>query len=445
VRRWIDSWRRGPARTGVSGLKGPDFRLFWAGESVSLLGSQVSLLAFPLLAVLLLHARAQQTGLLAAAQTIPFLFLSLPAGLLVDRVARRAILIASNAVRALLLGTIPVLQLAGALSMGALYGIAFLVGSFTVLYAAAYQAYLPTLVPAGEIVAANGRLTSSESIAQASGPPIAGALAQAASASVGILLDACTFAIAAGCQLAIRHREPAAERPAARDPLALELLAGLRTLWRNRPVRVAAIAAAHWNFCIGAVQAVMVIYAVRSLRLSPGLLGAVLAMGSVGAVLSAMLVARLIGRVGVGRAMIGGAVLGSIAPVMFPLAERPAGAAAGLLALGYFLQGLAGPLCGVTAASVFQHTVAPQLLGRVSAARRLISWGAEPLGALAAGALATQLGIRGVLLGTAVLSCTMWLWVVFSPWRRLHELPGPQGLSMPSPTTPLSPAIPGPE
>jgi MFS family permease len=408
------------------GLRDPDFRLFWAGESVSLVGSQVSLLAFPLLAVLVLHAHAAQTGLLAAAQTMPFLLLSLPAGLLVDRVARRTILIATNIVRALLLCTIPALQLAGALSMGVLDGIAFLVGSLTVLYAAAYQAYLPTLVPPHDIVAANTRLTSSESVAQASGPPIAGVLAQAASASIGILLDACTFAIAAACQLAIRHREPPSPAPEVRDPLGTQLLAGLRTMWRNAPVRVAAIAAAHWNFCIGSVQAVIVIYAVHSLKLSPGLLGGVLAVGSIGAVLSAALVSRLIARVGIGRAMIGGAVLGSIAPIMFPLAGGPAATSAGLLALGYFLQGLAGPICGVTAASVFQHTVAPELLGRVSAARRLISWGAEPLGALAAGALAPALGIRELLVLTAALSSVMWLWVAQSPWRGLNELSAAQ-------------------
>jgi hypothetical protein len=113
------------------------------------------------------------------------------------------------------------------------------------------------------------------------------------------------------------------------------------------------------------------------------------------------------------------------------------------VALGYFVQGVAGPICGVAAASVFQHTVAPQLLGRVSAARRLISWGAEPLGALAAGALATPLGIRELLVATAVLSSTMWQWVVFSPWRGLNALPGTLAPSVATPADPVPATLPG--
>jgi MFS family permease len=404
-----------------NGLRDRDFLLFWAAESVSLLGSQVSLLALPLLAVLLLHAHAAQTGLLVAAQTAPFLFVSLPAGLLADRVPRRTLLIASNVIRAVLLATIPALQLAGLLSMPLLYGIAMLVGSLAVVYAAAYQAYLPSLVQREELIAANARLTSSESVAQASGPAIAGVLAQTASAVLGILLDACSFAFAAACQLAIRRHERTTTPP-VRQPLAVKLTAGLVAMWRNTPVRVAAIAAAHWNFCIGSAQALIVVYAVRSLKISPALLGAVLAVGSGGAIVSAAFVSRVIARVGLGPAMISGAFLGSLAPLLFPLATRPVDAAVVLLAGGYFVQGVAGPLCGVTAASVFQHTVPPEMLGQVSAARRLISWGAEPVGALAAAALAGPLGLRGALLATAVLSSTMWLWVALSPWRRLGQL-----------------------
>jgi Na+/melibiose symporter-like transporter len=413
--------QRREARSSGGLLLNRDFMLFWCGESISLLGSQVSLLAFPLTAVLLLRAGTTQTGLLMAAQTSPFLLVSLPAGLLVDRLPRRGILIWSNLVRAALLASVPALAAAGALTLGLLYLVGFLTGSLTVLYAAAYQAYVPALVERSELVAANSRLASSESVAQAAGPPIAGLLAQAATASVGIGLDALSFAVSAFCQLGVQRREKVTAR-VERASITLELTAGLRVMWRNPLVRVAAVAASHWNFCIGMTQAVIVVFAVRHLGLSPGLFGGVLAIGSIGAVLSAAVSTRVIRRLGIGRTMIGGAVLGSLAPLFFPLARGSALVVGATLACGYFIQGIAGPLCGVTAASMFQHTVAPELLGRVSAARRLISWGAEPIGAVAGGSLATLAGARPALAAAAAVSSVMWLWVALSPWRRILDL-----------------------
>ena len=193
----------------------PDFRKLWAGETVSLFGSEVTELALPLVAVLALDAGAGQMGLLAAARFAPFLLVTLPAGVWVDRRRRRPVLIGANLGRCLLVALVPLLAGLGLLRIQHLYGIAFAVGVLTVLFDVAYQSYLPSLVDRGQLVEGNSKLQASASVARVGGPGLGGLLVQLAGAPRALLLDAATFAVSAATLLAIRQPEPAPPGPAA--------------------------------------------------------------------------------------------------------------------------------------------------------------------------------------------------------------------------------------
>ena len=190
--------RASKAATGSRSLRrDPEFFKLWSGEAVSQVGGQVTLLALPLTAALLLEATPSQMGLLGAAQTAPFLLLALPAGVWVDRTRRRPVLIAANLGRAVLLGLIPMLALLGALRMWHLYGIAFLVGAFAVCFDLAFFSYLPGLVGRGRLVDANAKLQGSASVAEIGGPGLEGVLAGVFSAPLAMALAAASFGPAA--------------------------------------------------------------------------------------------------------------------------------------------------------------------------------------------------------------------------------------------------------
>jgi hypothetical protein len=259
-------------RTG--GLWGHrDFRKLWAGETVSLFGSEVSELALPLVAVLVLDADAGQMGLLAAARFAPFLMVTLPAGAWVDRRRRRPVLISSNLGRALLVGLVPLLAGLGLLRMGHLYAVAFAVGALTVLFDVAYQSYLPSLVKREQLVEGNSKLQASASAARVGGPGLGGLLVQLVGAPRALLLDAGSYVVSAASLLAIRNREPA---PAAegdgqpRTRLRQEIGEGLAVTYRNPVLRSLAGLAATYNLFSQVIDALLVLYATRELGLSAG-------------------------------------------------------------------------------------------------------------------------------------------------------------------------------
>ena len=293
-------------RTG--GLWGHrDFRRLWAGETVSLFGSEVTELALPLVAVLVLDAEAAQMGLLAAARFAPFLLVTLPAGAWVDRRRRRPVLIGSNLGRALLVGLVPLLAGLGLLRMGHLYAVAFAVGAFTVVFDVAYQSYLPSLVEREQLVEGNSKLQASASVARVGGPGLGGLLVQLVGAPRALLLDAGSYVVSAASLLAIRNREPApvADRdgqPRAR--LRQEIGEGLAVTYRNPVLRSMAGLAATYNLFSQVIEALLVLYATRELGLSAGVIGLVISAGSIGALAGAALTGRLQRRLGVGPSLI---------------------------------------------------------------------------------------------------------------------------------------------
>jgi MFS family permease len=281
-----------------------DFRKLWAGETVSLFGSEVTELALPLVAVLVLEADAGQMGLLAAARFAPFLLITLPAGVWVDRRRRRPVLIGSNLGRALLVGLVPLLSGLGLLRMGHLYAISFAVGTLTVMFDVAYQSYLPSLVDREQLVEGNSKLQASASAARVGGPGLGGLLVQLVGAPRALLLDAASYVISAASLLAIRNQEP--DPPADRDGepragLRREIGEGLAVTYRNPVLRSMAGLAATYNLFEGAVLALLVLYATRELGLSAGLIGLVVSAGSLGALAGTALTGRLERRLGVGR------------------------------------------------------------------------------------------------------------------------------------------------
>lgn len=413
-----------PGRSHWGGLwQNPDFLKFWAGETISFIGSQITTLALPLTAVLLLHATPLQMGLLGAAGYAPFLLFTLPAGVWIDRLHKRPILILADIGRTLLLALIPVLAMLGRLEIANLVAIAFAAGVLTVFFQIAYQSYLPALVHPDHLIEGNSKLSASESFGEIMGPSLAGLLVQALSAPIAVLADAFSFLCSASGLMAIHTVETQERRMQARGPMWCEVREGLRVTFGNRFLRAFAGEAATYNFFWQVIQAVFVLYAIRELRLSAGVIGLIVGIGSIGALVGAVLTDRLAGRFGTGRVIVGSAVLSGIMPLAVPLAAGSRLVVAVLLAVAFFIKGFGDTTTNVQTIAIRQRVTPKRLLGRMNASYRLITWGVVPLGALLGGALGESFGLRMTLAVGAggVVLAFLWLWC--SPVRGLQSFP----------------------
>ena len=393
-----------------------DFRRLWTGQSMSVVGAQVTAVALPLTAVLHLDAGPLEMGLLGAATAAPYLGPSLLAGVWVDRLPRRLVLVTADLARALLLGLVPVLFLLGALGTGRLLAVALLVGVCGMLAELAYPSYLPALVPRAHLLAGHSRLALSRSAADVAGPGVAGLLAGWVTAPVSLALVAVAHLGSAGT-IARARREPRPPR-GARAGIRTELAAGLRATLQDRVLRPAALGAAAFNLCWSAVQALLALHVVRELGLTSTQYGLCFAAGAVGAVLGALATVPLSHRLGPGRTILCSAVLSCSAPLLLPVAHSRDGAAV-LLSTVLFLQGLGLSGWDVQVRNVQQARVPGELMGRMNGTYLTLSMGAGALGAVAGGALASVVGVRpSLLVGTCALSLA-WLWLWSPPLRRL--------------------------
>jgi MFS family permease len=400
-----------------------DFARLWTGESVSAVGTQVTLLALPLLAVEELDAGPGEMGALGFAQTIPFVLFALAAGVWVDHHRRRPLLIATNFARALLLALIPVLALLGVLELWQLLLITFGVGACTVFFEVGFQSYLPRLVERDDLVEANSRLTAANSVAEVSGPGLAGVLVGTIGARFTIALDAASFLFSALSVAQIRSREPAAAPPPPRSALRREIAEGFTETLRNRYLLAFAGEAGTYNVAWHAIEAILVLWAVTELGLSAGTLGLLLSVGSVGAVLGALLTDRLARHIGVGRAMWSSALVSNCGVLMIPLAAGDTRTVVAVLGAAFFLQGLGSTGTNVHTYAIRQAVTPDRLLGRTNAVYRMLTWGLIPLGSLLGGLLGATLGLRPALWIGALLLFPSWLWLFFSPARSLQTLP----------------------
>ena len=416
------------SRPGRGGLwRHPDFLKLWSAETISQFGSQVTLLALPLVAILVLGASAFEVALLAAVETLPFLLLTLPAGVWVDRLPRRMILIVGDVGRALALISIPVAHLAGVLTMYQLYLVAFTTGVLTVFFDVAYQAYLPSLVERDQIVEGNSKLQVSASGAQIAGPGIAGFLVGAITAPLAILVDALSFLGSAAFVFLIRRSEPPIEqREGAGGRLSrmrAEIGEGLRYVFRHPYLRNIAGSTATSNLFGNIFFAIFLVYAIRELQLRPEVIGLVLAVGNIGFLLGAVVANRVAERIGVGPAIVWSAFLFGPALVIVPLAPREL-AVPVLIASGA-LAGLSTVVYNVNQVSLRQAITPERMQGRMNATMRFIVWGVNPIGAAIGGVLAATIQLVPTLWIGAIGSCFAFLWVLFSPVRSLQRIPEP--------------------
>jgi MFS family permease len=297
---------------GVTGLwRNPQFVRLWAAQTVSHLGSQVTLLALPLTAVLVLGASPAEMGVLGAAEFVPWMLVGLFAGVWVDRLRRRPILIAADLGRALLLLMVPLAAMLGQLSLPLLYVVAFLTGTLSVFFEVAYNAILPSLVRRDELVEGNSRLLASASAAEIAGPGLAGGLVQLVTAPVAVALDAVSYIASALFVSFIRTDEPQAA-PRNERSVVREVREGLAALLKNPLLRSLVVASTASNVVFAVHTTLRVLYATRDLRLEPALLGLVFGLGSIGGLGAAFMSGRVARRFGLGPTIVATYVLLSV-------------------------------------------------------------------------------------------------------------------------------------
>ena len=386
----------------------PEFRRFWLGRSVSFVGSEVTVVALPLAAVLLLDADAREMGWLVAAQNLPWIFFGLAAGVWVDRVRRQPVLVVTNFGQAALLAVIPVAALLGQLSMLLLAAVAFGASAMSLLGSVADRAYLPSLLRRDQFVGANSRIQFSYSLSKTVGPGAAGVLVQWLTAPIAIVVDVVTFIVAGILIGSIRH--PEAPPPRRDTHVVADMLEGLKRLARDAVLRPLVLCGAAHNIFSTMIVAVYILYLTRTLGFTPTLLGAILVAGGVGSVLGSVVAGRLVERIGIGPVLIGSQALTGVARLLIPLADGPLARRRALLGVSEFLLGAMRAIFNITQISLRQAVIETAYQGRVNATIAFLLWAFTPIGALAGGYLGDAIGLNatlwlaasGVLAATAI-------------------------------------------
>src|SRR5215468_281104 len=393
------------------------FRRFWIGQTVSLVGDQVSLFAVPLTAVLVLSANAMQMGLLTAAGLLPSLLFSLAAGAAVDRHGqRRRIMLATDLGRALLMVTIPVSYLLGRLGLPQLYAVTFAVGTLDVLFFVAYMTLFVSVVPRAHYVEGESLLNGSRALSVIVGQSGAGLLVAAFSPPGAIVLDALTFVASAVALARIRPVEP--------PPAELgrgQLIAGVRFIAASRIVRSALGATATVNFFTFALNAIVILYATRFLHVRPEVLGLVIGTGAIGGVLGSVVTGRVTRRIGIGPTFIAGCVLFPAPLALIPAAGGPHTLVLACLFAAEFGAGVGVMLLDIAGGTIFAGVIPHELRSRVSGAYRTVNYGVRPLGAVTGGLLGSAIGLRPTLWLAVAGAVTCALWLVRSPLPALRE------------------------
>ncbi|KOV22277.1 MFS transporter [Streptomyces sp. XY431] len=428
-----------------------DFRLLWCGETAGKFGASVTGVAMPLIAVSELHASTFQIGLLSAASWAPWLVMGLPAGVWVDRLPRRTVMLAAAAVSLVLFTAVPAAAWAGWLSTGLLLAVALLTGTAAVFFQTAYTAYLPDLLSPADQPEGNAKLHGSASAAQIVGLGSGGLLAQLAGAANGMLANAATFLVSLLCLGRIRHREtPAAGNGRGRHhdgrganrngrganrngrganrngrgadrALRREIGEGLRLVAGDRWLRALTLYGATCNLALMGYQSILVAFLVREVGLASGTVGGLVAAAGSGGVLGAFAARRVAARVGTARAMILFELGLPALALLIPLTGTGAGV------LCYAVGGF-GVSAGVVAGNVIksgfqQHYCPPELLGRITASAAVLNYGTIPVGALLAGVLGTAVGLRPAMWITTAGVPLAALVLLLSPVGRVRDLP----------------------
>jgi len=403
----------------------PDFLKLWTGQSISELGSQVSGLAIPLLAALSLGASPLQFSLLGVLGFLPFILFALPAGVWVDRLRRRHILIVGDAARAVLLAIIPILWALDELQVWHLLILEFVIGAFTVLFDVAYQSYLPALVEREDLVDGNSKLQLTASVAMVSGPPLAAGLMAAVGAANAILADCASFVVSTVFMISMRHREtpPKPEDGQKHPKMWPQVKEGLNWVVRHPWLRPIAMCTGTSNFFSTLSNAMLILYMARVLELSKLQIAFVFVASPTGSIVAGLITNRVNRRIGVGPTILATISVSSIAGLMYPLA--PQSFPMPVLMLGGVLFGFGAVAYNITQVSLRQAITPERLQGRMNAAMRWVVWGTIPLGTLLGGALATWFSLRTALWVGGIGNTLAILPIALSSVLKVHEMPEP--------------------
>jgi hypothetical protein len=411
------------AQAGGGVLANADFAKLWVGETVSQIGTQVTQFTLPLVAILTLNATVLQVGLLNALRFVPVIVVALFAGVWLDRRRRRPVLIACALGNAVLIGLIPLSSAAGLLSIGLLYVVAVLAGTLTVVFDVGALSYVPFLVHQRHLTDANSKLQASDAVAGIAGPGLAGILVGLLTAPITLSVDSVSYLFSAIGVIAIRKREPDPEVPDERPSIRGSIAEGFRAVYGIGLLRVLLAQSAALNVGFGAVSTIFTVYGVRVLHLSPDKLGIAVGSLAAGALVGALLAARVESVLGLGRTM-AVAIVGVCASPLLLLIPRDASLGAMLLLMaGWFGHGLGIAMWNVNTITLRQVLTPMRLLARMNATYRMLLFGALPVGALAAGLLGSAVGLRSAIVISVIALTSPMLWLFFSPVFRLKEMP----------------------
>jgi MFS family permease len=405
----------------------PDFLKLRSGQTISLVGSEITLLVLPLTAILVLKATPIELGILSAAQSAPFLLLSLPAGVWVDRLPRRPMLVAADLGRAFILGSVPIAAMVGSLHIELLYLVGICAGALTAIFDVAYQSFLPQVVPRERLVERNTDLEISRSMAQIVGPSSAGLLVQWLTAPVAIVADAISFIVSAVAFASLRTPAPVRVTHDDRRNIMAEIREGLSVVSRSPLLRTLAIAGSAYNLFGNILFAGFLLYATSELGLQPATLGLIFSVAGPAALAGALLSSRIPRRLGLGRTLVGALAVGAIGRTLILFAGGPPEVVVMLLVAARVLLSVWVPIYSVTALSLRQAITPDHLQGRVTATMRFIGWGTLPIGSLIGGALGSAIGLRPTI-GLAVIGTLVSVgWFLLSPIRGLRQPPAEIG------------------
>jgi MFS family permease len=399
-----------------------NFMKLWAGQAISLFGSQITFLALPLTAVLVLDATPAQMGILMAIEALPSLLIGLFVGVWVDHNRRRPILIVADLGRAVLLGVVPVAAVLGLLRLEHLYVVCFLGSVLGLFFGVAHRSFLPSLVGREHLIEANSKLELSNSVAEIVGPGVAGGLVQVVTAPIAIAVDAISFLVSAVLLGLIGVSEPV-PKPAEPQNIGKEIGEGLELVLRDRLLRSIAGCLSTLYLFNGVLEAVFILYVTQELGIGAGLLGLIFAGGSVGFLLGALLPGWVVRRFGWGPGIMVGLLLVGLSDLLVPLVRGSAAVAVAVLMSAQFLFGLGLVVFNAGQVSLRQAVTPDELQGRMNATMSFLAGAAVPLGGLLGGVLGEAIGLRPTLFLAALGEILSVLWLLLSPMRSQREQP----------------------
>ena len=408
-------------------IRNADFVKVWTAQTISVFGSQISGLAIPLVAALVLKVDPFAFALLGTIEMLPFILFTLPAGAWVDRLRRRPILISGDIGRAIILASIPVVYAIDPswLTIWQLYLVGFATGVLTVFFDVADQSYLPSIVERDQLIEGNSKLQISQSAAQIAGPGIAGFLISLVKAPFAIALDSLSFLVSAAFVLTIRRPEPPVERhvdESGKHPSFIQdVREGIGFVVGNPALRGIAAGTSTSNLFGSIGGAITLLYVVQDLKLTPEQIGLVFALGNVGALIGAFVANRAAGWFGLGPTIVGSLFLGSFMLLLFAIA--PVDNSIPFLVAGGIFGGMSQMVYNINQVSYRQAICPPRMQGRMNATMRFLVWGTLPIGGIIGGILGSTIGLHNTIWVGAILGFTPAIWPFLSPIRHVRVMP----------------------